>query len=189
MKRSVKPRNQNPPREARNTSRGRKTTALRTRSGKDASRAGPSAFTSPRGSARSAKAAASALEVIDRLIEMLAPEIGPEGVRDPELRVRELPEQEIRDAEFAAGADQEIRIRQPVRVEHPREELLVDGGGRHPVPARLLDDAAHRVHDLRASAVRERQDQDQPVVSRQEGARLLEDPAAPLGQEVHASDR
>src|SRR5258706_8849892 len=177
MKRSPKPRNQYPPARARSTSRGRKTTALRTRS-----------LNPLRGSARSAKSTAAALEVIDRLVEVLAAEVGPQHVRDPELRVRELPEQEVRDPELPAGADQEIRVGQPVRVQHPREGLLVDRGGRDAVSARLIQNTTNRVHDFRAPAVGERQDQDQPVVPGQEGPPVLQDFPASLGEEIHAPD-
>src|SRR2546422_1538537 len=131
------------------TRSGRKTTALATRRTKEGSRAeaGSRAFTPLPASARSAKAPASALEVIHGLVEVLASEIGPEHVRDPELGIGELPEEEVRDAELPARPDQEIRIRQPVRIEHAREELLVDPLGGNAVLAGLGQDAAHRVHD------------------------------------------
>src|SRR5689334_19944132 len=169
MKSSVKPRKRSPPTRAMRTRSGRKTTALTTRRTKLGSRGrtaapGGSGFTPARDSARSAEATASALEVIDRLVEVFAPEIGPENVGHPELRVRELPEQEIGDAKLAAGADQEIGIGKPVRVQHAREELLVDPLRLDPVRARLDQDAADRVHDLRAPAVGERQHQDHAVV-------------------------
>src|SRR5437667_10449505 len=108
-----------PPRRAIRTRSGRKTTALQrrsvnegsfagARSGTSAASAGTAAFTAAPGSARSAKSTASSLEVIDRLVEVLSPEVGPQRIRDPELGVCELPEQEIRDAQLSARPDQEI---------------------------------------------------------------------------------
>ena len=39
---------------------------------------------------------------------MRAAEVGPEDVGDDDLGVADLPEEEIRDAAFAAGADEQI---------------------------------------------------------------------------------
>ena len=53
-------------------------------------------------------------------------EVGPELVDEDELRVGELPEQEVRDAQLAARADQQIGIGQLGRVEVRGEDVLVD---------------------------------------------------------------
>ena len=50
-----------------------------------------------------------------RLGEMLAREIGPVAGQEHEFAVGGLPEQEIRKPQFAAGADDEIRIGNAVR--------------------------------------------------------------------------
>src|SRR5262245_3114735 len=52
-----------------------------------------------------------ALELRDRAVEIGRPEVGPEGGRDQELRVGDLPQEEVRDSHLAAGANQEIGIR------------------------------------------------------------------------------
>src|SRR4051812_5426522 len=44
------------------------------------------------------------------------PEVGPERVHEDELRIRGLPEQEVRDPELARRTDQQIRIGHGRRV-------------------------------------------------------------------------
>ena len=56
------------------------------------------------------------LELADRLLQHFLVEVRPVGVKEDELRIGELPEQEIRQAHLAAGADQQIRIGNAVRV-------------------------------------------------------------------------
>src|SRR3954469_5545879 len=70
------------------------------------------------------EAALAVLEVEDRLVQLAAAEVRPEHARDVELRVRDLPEEEVGDALLAGGADQEIRVRH-VGGEQPRRELLL----------------------------------------------------------------
>src|SRR4029077_17609125 len=72
-------------------------------------------------------------------------EVGPELVREDKLRVRELPEQEVRDALLTAGADQQVGIRQLRRVQVGRKDVLVD---LCRVDA-ALDDAARSLDELR----------------------------------------
>ena len=65
------------------------------------------------------------LEVHHRLQQVLAAEIGPQDVGHPDLGIRDLPEQEVRDAHLAARADQQIRIRLARRVKETGELILV----------------------------------------------------------------
>ena len=80
---------------------------------------------------------------------MPAAEVRPERVRHPDFGVRNLPEQEIADAHFAARADQEIGIGLAGGVEKLAELALVEicrrDAGRHR--------AACRIDDLGAAAV------------------------------------
>src|SRR5438093_11323523 len=142
------------------TSSGRKMTALRTRAGSDASRA---SLTATVPSIGAAETSAPVLEVMNRLVEVLSAKVRPQGVGDPELGVCGLPEEKIRDAELAAGADQEVRVGQSVRVEAMPEELLVDLAERDPALPVRGHDPARRVHDLGAAAVRDGQHQGQTV--------------------------
>src|SRR5688500_11072657 len=57
------------------------------------------------------------LELDDRLEHVPAAEVGEQGGGDVDLAVRELPEQEIGDAHFAAGADHQVHVRQAVGVQ------------------------------------------------------------------------
>src|SRR5215468_12377073 len=56
------------------------------------------------------------LEFHKRLQQPRAVEIGPERFRHEDLRVRNLPQQEIAYPHLAAGPDQQIRIGQPARI-------------------------------------------------------------------------
>src|SRR4051794_29532772 len=82
-------------------------------------------------------------------------EVGPQLVREDELRVRELPEQEVRDAQLAARADQQVRVRQVGCEEVRGEDVLVDLLRLDPA----LDEPAGRLDELRAPAVVERDPQ------------------------------
>src|SRR5216684_7598616 len=73
-----------------------------------------------------AVAALARLKVDDRFEEIAAAKIGPEDFGDVDLRVGDLPEQEVRDAQLAAGADEEIGVVEVGGVEMIGEELLVD---------------------------------------------------------------
>src|SRR5512147_170933 len=110
------------------------------------------AVAAPR-SAGPAEAPASMLEVMDRLVEVLAAEIGPERVGDPELGVRRLPEEEVRDAELPARPDEEIGIGETVGVELVLDERFVDAGERQVLLPVGLHDAPHGVDDLGPPAV------------------------------------
>ena len=83
---------------------------------------------------------------------MAAAEVGPERVGDPDLGVRDLPEQEVADAHLAARADQQIGIGLAGGVEELAEAPLVEIVGRDAG----RDRAARGVDDLGAAAVVER---------------------------------
>ena len=67
-----------------------------------------------------AVAALAALEVEDRLEQVAAAEVGPEGRGHPDLGVGDLPEQEVRDPQLARGADQQVGVGLARRVEVAR---------------------------------------------------------------------
>src|SRR5688500_1434250 len=54
--------------------------------------------------------ALAALVLEDGLEQLAAPEVRPERVGDPDLRVGDLPQQEVRDAHLAGGADQQVGV-------------------------------------------------------------------------------
>src|SRR5215211_1897687 len=84
--------------------------------------------------------------------ELLGREIGPQRVRDVELHVGDLPEQEVRDAELAAGTDHQVDLGHVGGVEVACEGHLVDVVRRETV----RHYPAGGVHDLRTPAVVER---------------------------------
>src|SRR5512146_666010 len=61
-------------------------------------------------SGREAEAPLPARKELERGRELLAVEVGPEAIAEIELRVGDVPEQEVADPPLAAGADQEVRV-------------------------------------------------------------------------------
>src|SRR5215212_873100 len=101
--------------------------------------------------------------------ELLGGEVGPQRVRDVELRVGDLPEQEVRDAELAAGTDHQVDLGYVGGVEVACEGHLVDVFRRETVGHYPTGG----VHDLRAPTVVERDINVQAVVHRGEILGLL----------------
>jgi hypothetical protein len=101
---------------------------------------GHAASTSPLdvGLAQAAEAPLAVTVFQERLEQVNPPEIGPERRRHVEFGVGELPEEEIADAVFAAGADHEIGIGQAGGIERRGNRGLIDGvsGGSSPAAAR-----------------------------------------------------
>src|SRR3954469_9538284 len=87
--------------------------------------------------------------------QLASVEVGPELVREDELGVRELPEQEVRDALLSARSDEQIGIGQLRRVQVRRKDVLVDLGR---IDA-ALDDPPRRLHELCPAAIVERDPQ------------------------------
>src|SRR5207253_105921 len=106
-------------------------------------------------------------------------EVGPERVGEMDLRVGELPEQEVRDAELSAGTHHELQRRQALRPEPVLDRPRVDGAGVEAVGG---DPARHR-DDFLATSVAERARElpdrvASPAVSFQPGQPSLLRPAA-----------
>src|SRR5687767_9620416 len=81
--------------------------------------------------------------------ELLGGEVGPQRIRHVELGVGYLPEQEVRDAQLAAGPDHQVDLGYVGGVEVTGEGHLVDLLRRETV----CEDPAGGVHDLGASTV------------------------------------
>jgi hypothetical protein len=73
-----------------------------------------------------AEAPFAAGEERERLLEIRQREIRPQARTEIQLRVGEIPEQEVADAVLTAGADQQIRLRQSRERELCGEALLAD---------------------------------------------------------------
>ena len=89
--------------------------------------------------------------VIDQgLKKMFSPEIGPIIGRDPDLRVGDLPEKEIRNAEFAARPDEKVGVGQVRGVQIAGKGFFVRSSGVYGFVAK---DPLDGVHDLGPAAV------------------------------------
>ena len=91
------------------------------------------------------------LVVGDGLEQVLAPEVRPEHVGHPDLRVGDLPEQEVRDPHLAARADEQVGVGLARGVEVGREGLLGDAGGVLAVRHHVGQQPLHGVGDLGAA--------------------------------------
>ena len=92
------------------------------------------------------------------------PEVGPEGFGNINLRVGNLPEQEVAHPQLAAGANQQIRVRHPARIEMLGNDFLVDVLRTDPFRLHLACDRTDGIDDLGATAVTQRQHQRQTSV-------------------------
>ncbi len=104
------------------------------------------------GGVYAAVAALALLEVDEGLEETGAIEIGPQDFRDEDFGVGDLPEEEIADTHFAAGANEEIGIRQIRRVEMARDFIF---GDQFPVAVAVAfgEDGVHGVDDFGAATI------------------------------------
>ncbi len=78
------------------------------------------------GVGESAETALALLVVRDGFEEMDAAEVGPKAIGDQELRVGDLPEEEVGDALLPGGADDEIGVGHVAGVEGARDIGLVE---------------------------------------------------------------
>src|SRR5579859_337438 len=111
-----------------------------------------------RGSLTFAYPAVAALAFLvfeERLEQTCAVEIGPQRFRHENLRVGDLPQQKIAYAHLAAGADEQIGVRQSTRVHVPCEGLFRDRRAVR-MPVLLGQNRVHGVHNFRAAAIVQR---------------------------------
>src|SRR6185437_15841721 len=102
---------------------------------------------------REAEASLPAGEKLERGRELRLVEVGPEPITEIELRVGDVPEEEVADPPLAAGADQQVRIRQPAELERGGEALLVDVRRAQGAARALGGELTCGLHDVPASAV------------------------------------
>src|SRR5207249_5000116 len=135
-----------------------------------------------------AEAALALLEEGERLEVVALAEVGPQGVGHVHLGVRELPEEEVAEAHLAAGADQEIGIRDAARA-----EVLGERAGGDPVGVELAaPDApgagARGARDLLAPAVADGEDHGHTGVAPGRGDGGAQRPAHRQRQAAEAAD-
>src|SRR6185369_17419945 len=117
--------------------------------------------------------ALAALELAERLEKLQLAEIRPQRLRDVDLRVRELPEEEIADPHLPARPDEEIGIGDTGGAERGGDEVLIDLLGVEVAATHAPRDRPHGVGQLLAPAVAHREDHRHPGVV----LRLLDDVA------------
>ena len=98
--------------------------------------------------------------------EARAVEIGPQRLSDENFSVRDLPQQEIADAHFAAGADEKIGIGKVGGVEVACQIFLGDRLGRLMAVARG-EDCVHGIDNFCTATIVQRDVQDHTGVFRQ----------------------
>src|SRR5262249_50954685 len=89
----------------------------------------------------------------DGIFEIALGEIRPQAIEKDQLGIGQLPEQEIADALFAAGADNEIGIGNPDSEELLAERGLVDVLGGEFAGLYGRGQATGRQRDLAAAAI------------------------------------
>src|SRR5712691_10372120 len=105
---------------------------------------------------QSSESPASLLVSDDGFEQMHAAEIGPKRFGHVNLGVGALPQKKIRDAQLAAGAHQQVQLRQPVRVQSAGNLGLSQIVRRLSFQHQLLHRRAAGIYDLCAAAVGER---------------------------------
>src|ERR1700681_906479 len=100
-----------------------------------------------------AVAALAGGEGVDRAVERRRVEVRPRVVRRPQLGVRGLIEQEVRQPQLAAGAHHEVGIGEPGGPQLRGKGVLVDLLGRERARRDVPRQRAARVAQLRARAV------------------------------------
>src|SRR5689334_24586715 len=116
-----------------------------------------------------AEASMAAGELEQRGVERIGPEVGPQRVAAVELRVRRLPDEEVREPLLAAGPDHEIRVGQAGGVERGADRLLVDLLGRDAARGETTE----RVHELGAAGVVEGDVEQQSLASGRRVQRVI----------------
>src|SRR5271168_2281696 len=95
---------------------------------------------------------------------MVATEVGPERRGDVDFGIGELPEEEVAQAHFTAGADEEVGVGIVAGVKVVIEDLLVDLRAVEMAQFDFADDRVDRFDDLDPAAVTEREDEDEAGV-------------------------
>ena len=105
-----------------------------------------------------AEAPLALLELAYGVEEVGVEEVGPEFGEDDDFGVADLPEEEVGEAHFAAGADEEFGIGVVSGVEVLAEGGGVEGGGVEGAGLGFVAEGADGIEDLFAGAVAEGED-------------------------------
>src|SRR3954469_6178045 len=107
--------------------------------------------------ARAAEATLATAVGLERFVELGLPERRPEGVREVQLGVGRLPEQEVRQPFFARRPHQQVQLRQPAGLQRRLEVLLVDLVEADLAARDVLAQGAGRGDDRFAAAIGQRE--------------------------------
>src|SRR5215212_9434856 len=106
--------------------------------------------------------------MLDRGVELALVEIRPQRVAEVQLGVREVPQQEVADALLAAGADQQIGIRQAGEREVTAELCFVDVFRAQFARDTPLGHPARGYSEIPATAVRDGNDERHAAIADRE---------------------
>src|SRR5688572_22413119 len=109
----------------------------------------------------------------DGLLEELAAEVRPVRINEHQLRIRRLPEKEVRQADLAARADEQVGVRNAAGVQLSTKELGRDLGRVQKTLGRLLGETPGRFSDLDSGSIVEGDNKREPIVGHGERFRLL----------------
>mmetsp|Transcript_10610 Transcript_10610/g.43394 ORF Transcript_10610/g.43394 Transcript_10610/m.43394 type:complete len:538 (+) Transcript_10610:732-2345(+) len=137
-----------------------------------------------RGVLDAAEAAVPLVEGRNSGIEFTLTELGPQTVREHELGVGGLPEQEVADAHLAAGADEQVRVGRVAQRHELRQPGLGQLGGRHAGG----DGLAAGLHDVPPPPVVEGDVQRQLVVVQSAALGLVPGIAQLVGHRIAVAD-
>ena len=92
------------------------------------------------------------LVIEQRQQHVASSKVGPEGFGKIEFRIRDLPEQEIADSRFPAGANKQVRVRKPGRGQVLLELSFMDVPRRF-AALNVVNQAIHGVDNFGASSI------------------------------------
>lgn len=81
--------------------------------------------------------------LFDRLQQLLAREVRPEGFSKVKFRISHLPEQKIADAHLATGPDQQVRVRDRMGIEGSVNIRFREIFGLQPAAGNLATECLH----------------------------------------------
>src|ERR1700722_10501830 len=102
--------------------------------------------------------------VLQRGLERRRVEIRPKPVGEIQLGIGQVPQQEVADALFAAGANEQVRVADITQRQRRSKSRLIELRWRELMALDLQRQAACRVHDVAPAAVAERDLQQQAGV-------------------------
>ncbi len=114
-------------------------------------------------------------------------EIGPQTIRDPNLGIADLPQQEVADAHFVGGADEQVGLGHSHRVQVRGDGFFLDVLRPEPAREDLGGHAAEGIDQLGPAAVVYRQAEPQAAVAAAGGHRAVDFLERVVGQALRGA--